>query len=166
MTSQVRDLIPSDLGAVLEINQANTPEVGSVDPARLEFIFTESDIALAATVADALVGFVLVLGQGSSYDSVNYRWFMDRHGDAMYLDRVAIDASNRGVGIGRSLYEAVFQRMREAHLNTPLLGLEVNVDPPNPSSVAFHRALGFEEVGRQKTPYGAEVSMMSRRILS
>ena len=44
------------------------------------------------------------------------------------------------------------------------LGLEVNVDPPNPQSMAFHLGRGFEEVGRQVTDYGFEVAMMTRPL--
>jgi predicted GNAT superfamily acetyltransferase len=32
---------------------------------------------------------------------------------------------------------------------------EVNLDPPNPRSLAFHERLGFREVGRQATKGGA-----------
>ncbi len=42
------------------------------------------------------------------------------------------------------------------------LALEVNVDPPNEVSLAFHAGLGFTEVGRQDTPYGIRVSMQMR----
>ena len=35
---------------------------------------------------------------------------------------------------------------------------EVNVDPPNPVSSAFHESMGFAEVGRQQT-YGGSVTV-------
>ena len=164
MTHSIRPLCSSDLGRVLEINQANTPEVGSVDADRLAFLYDESAIALAASAGPEVLGFVLVLPPGSTYDSVNYRWFADRGDDVMYLDRVAIDAGHRGRGLGRALYTSVFDRIAGHHTSMTRLGLEVNVEPPNPSSMAFHRRLGFTEVGQQATPYGAVVSLMERPV--
>ena len=162
--TRFRDLAASDLDRVLEINQANTPNVGDVDLERLSFILDEASIALGAVHEGALIGFVLVLGPGSTYDSVNYRWFVERSTDLMYLDRVAVAAGHRGRGLGSSLYSAVFERIASHHPEVNRLGLEVNIDPPNPGSLAFHRRLGFVEVGRQSTPYGAVVSLMERPI--
>lgn len=164
MTARIRDLSGDDLGRVLEINQANTPEVGSIDTDRLGFLFDESAIALAATFGAEVVGFVLVLPPGSTYNSVNYQWFANRFDDVMYLDRVAIDSDHRRLGLGRALYSAVFDRIAGDHADMTRLGLEVNVEPPNPGSMAFHRGLGFTEVGRHETPYGAVVSLMERPI--
>lgn len=164
MSSAIRELRSADLDQVLEINQANTPEVGSVDSERLAFLFDEAAIALAAVDSDAVLGFVLVLAPGSTYDSVNYRWFADRGDDIMYLDRIAVDVKHRGLGQGRMLYSAVFDRIEADHPEIARLGLEVNVEPPNPASMAFHRKLGFEEVGRQRTPYGAVVSLMESAV--
>jgi predicted GNAT superfamily acetyltransferase len=164
MKDSIRPLRPEDLGRVHEINQANTPEVGSIDAERLAFLFDESAIALASQVGSEVVGFALVLGPGSTYDSVNYRWFAERGDDIMYLDRVAIDAGHRRLGLGRALYMSVLGRIAAQYPDMSRLGLEVNVEPPNPGSMAFHHGLGFTEVGRQRTPYGAVVSLMERPV--
>ena len=159
----VRDIEPTDLARILEINQANTPEVGSVDEDRMGFIVGESPIALVAAVDDVVAGFCLVLGADSTYDSVNYRWFTSRYSDFMYLDRVAVDPRFRGRGIGTLLYGEVDRRMSE--LDTAgHLALEINVDPPNEGSLRFHAGLGFAEVGQQDTPYGIRVSMQMRPV--
>lgn len=164
MTSSIRPLRPEDLDRVLEINQANTPEVGSIDADRLAFLVDQSAIALVHEAGSEVVGFALVLGPGSTYDSVNYRWFAERGDDIMYLDRVAIDADHRRLGLGRALYASVFDLIAGRHPDMTRLGLEVNVEPPNPGSMAFHQGLGFSEVGRQHTPYGAVVALMERPI--
>ena len=161
----IRAFTSDDLPRILDINQANVPEVGSADLERLRFIAAESPIALVAEVDDSVVGFVLVLAPGSSYDSVNYRWFMDRYDDAMYLDRVAIDATAQGRGIGSQLYAKVDAQIavrRAAGLAGARLALEVNVDPPNEPSLAFHAKHGFAEVGRLPGHDGIKMSMMTK----
>lgn len=160
----IRPLRPGDAERVLAINEANTPEVGSIDADRLDFLIDESTIALVAEAPDDtadVVGFCLVLPPGSPYDSVNYRWFSERYDRFMYLDRVAIDAVHQGRGLGTALYAEVGRLLIEQFAAVPL-ALEINVDPPNEPSLAFHRRLGFTEVGQQDTPYGIRVSMQLR----
>ena len=162
-TPIVRPVVADDLGRLLEINQANVPAVGSIDADRMAFIVGESPIALAVEHDDGLAGFCLVLGPHSSYDSVNYRWFTERYDRFMYLDRVAVDVSARGRGLGTLLYDEVGRLMSERR-DVEHLALEVNVDPPNDGSLRFHARLGFVEVGQQDTPYGIRVSMQMRPV--
>jgi hypothetical protein len=158
----IRPIESSDLPRILQINEANVPEVGSVDADRMAFLLGESPIALAVDVDGTSVGFCLVMRSDSAYDSVNYRWFTERHHDFMYLDRVAFDAGAQGRGLGTLLYAEVDRLMRELGANR--LALEVNVDPPNEASLAFHARRGFVEVGQQDTPYGIRVSMQMRPV--
>ncbi|HYN31860.1 MAG TPA: GNAT family N-acetyltransferase [Ilumatobacteraceae bacterium] len=157
----IRSIEAVDLDRILQINGANVPEVGSVDAERMAFIVAESPIALVADIGGDVVGFCLVLASGSTYDSVNYRWFTERYDAFMYLDRVAVDSSARGRGVGTALYAEVDRRMATIEAANHL-ALEVNVDPPNDVSLAFHARLGFSEVGQQDTPYGIRVSMQMR----
>jgi predicted GNAT superfamily acetyltransferase len=157
----IRPIESTDLGRILEINEANVPEVGSVDADRMSMLLGMSPIALAVEVDATIVGFCLVLASDAPYDSVNYRWFTQRYDDFMYLDRVAFDAAAQGRGLGTLLYAEVDRRMVESG-GANHLALEVNVDPPNEPSLAFHARRGFAEVGQQDTPYGIRVSMQMR----
>jgi uncharacterized protein len=159
----IRALEPSDLDRVLAINEANVPEVSTLDRDGLVFLVDESSFALVVDVGSEVAGFCLVLPPGSTYASVNYRWFMDRFTDAMYLDRVAFDAAYQGRGLGTALYSEVHERV-EAIDGIARWTLEVNLDPPNTASLAFHGARGFTEVGQQHTPYGITVSLMERLV--
>lgn len=159
----IRDIAATDLPRVLAINEANVPEVGPLDDQRLEFLVGESAIALAVEDDGSVQGFCLVLAPGSSYDSVNYRWFMERYDDALYLDRVAFDAAAQGRGMGQALYAAVDDLIRARHALHRALTLEVNVDPPNEPSLRFHERQGFTEVGRQLSK-GIEVSLMRKEL--
>ena len=158
----VRPIEPADLDRVLEINEANVPEVGSVDAARMAFLLGESPIALGVDLDGTIAGFCLVMPSTAPYDSVNFRWFTERYDDFMYLDRVAFDAASRGRGLGTLLYSEVDRAMGE--LGATQLALEVNVDPPNEPSLSFHAKRGFVEVGQQDTPYGIRVSMQMRQV--
>lgn len=148
---------PADLDEVLELNQASTPHVGELDRARLTSIVDECSLALVARDdTGRLGGFVLVLAPGAAYDSPNYRWFADRYDDFRYVDRIAVDTTMHRCGLGRRLYGAVFDHARAG--GAPIVTAEVNVEPPNPVSMAFHASMGFAEAGRQST-YGGSVTV-------
>ena len=159
----IRPIEPVDLDRILEINEANVPEVGSVDSARMAFLLGASPIAVAVELDRAIVGFCLVMPSTAPYDSVNFGWFTERFDDFMYLDRVAFDADSQGRGFGTLLYAEVDRLMVEMG-GAGHLALEVNVDPPNEASLAFHARRGFTEVGQQDTPYGIRVSMQMRPV--
>jgi len=64
-----------------------------------------------------------------------YRWSADV---AVYIER-----SRHRAGVGRALYEQLFERLRVAGLWTLCAG----VTQPNPASDGLHRAMGFAPVG-------------------
>jgi L-amino acid N-acyltransferase YncA len=64
-----------------------------------------------------------------------YRWAADVS--------VYIDAAHHGRGIGRALYEALFERLRAQRLRIACAGITL----PNPASVALHERLGFVQIG-------------------
>ena len=49
----------------------------------------------------------------------------------------------RGVGVGRALYEALFERLRERGFRMACAGITL----PNEASAGLHESLGFEQVG-------------------
>lgn len=163
-----------DLDELVALNQANLPHVGALDRARLERILGECSLALAArdlvgssvgSPVGRLVGMVLVLGPGADYDSPNYRWFAERYPAFRYVDRIAVADGGVRRGLGRRLYRAVFDHARAA--GAPVVCAEVNLDPPNPVSVAFHTAIGFAEVGQQDTYEGTvRVSLLVAPVSS
>jgi ribosomal protein S18 acetylase RimI-like enzyme len=58
--------------------------------------------------------------------------------DEAYIHFVGVDPAQRGSGLGRELYERFFEAVR------PRTVVRAVTSPVNESSVAFHRALGFE----------------------
>jgi predicted GNAT superfamily acetyltransferase len=159
-----RDVTASDLATIHAINEAEVPAVGSVTIEGLAHIADQSTVALVAELDDEIAGFCLVLPPGADYGSSNYRWFSERYDDFVYLDRVAVAPRFRRRGVGRGLYAEVERRVRVRHPDHRHFTLEVNLRPRNDRSLAFHAELGFDEVGRQETDYGALVSMMVKPL--
>ena len=75
---------------------------------------------------------------GRPYDSANYRWFAARYDDFLYLDRVAVGERHRRRGVGGAIYEEMELRARPSGR----MLCEVNLEPPNHPSLAFHSARG------------------------
>jgi len=164
----MRSAALADVATLQELNESAIPHVTSMTIDACAQLLGQSSIALVALDEDHAtvppIGFCLVLGPGLDYPSVNYRWVMDRYEDALYLDRVVVTAACRGQGVGQRIYAEVERRMRAEWPQFGSLALEVNLDPPNPESLAFHRKLGFEAIGEQTTPYGARVLLMAKPV--
>jgi phosphinothricin acetyltransferase len=56
---------------------------------------------------------------------------------------VYVDANAHGRGVGRALYEALFDCLRERGFRMACAGITL----PNAASVSLHESLGFEQVG-------------------
>ncbi len=150
----------SNFDDALALNNAHDREVGAVSPDRFRRLLGWSRLAI---FAPERAGFVVALGPGQTYDSYNYRWLSERVAAFSYVDRIVVRAEARGRGVARALYEAVFADARAAGL--PLVCCEVNVEPPNPVSDAFHAALGFETLGVAANPVsGKTVRYLKRAV--
>jgi predicted GNAT superfamily acetyltransferase len=136
---------PSDLPALLALNNAHAAELGALSAEALSHLF---EISFRARTTDDADAFFIALQQGAKYDSQNYRWFAERFTRFAYIDRVVVAAGARKAGVGRALYYDLIEAA--LHAGHDVLACEVNVEPPNPASDAFHAALGFQEIGRMR----------------
>jgi uncharacterized protein len=154
----LRPMTDDDVPAVLRLNADHVDLLSPMDHERLARLRGWASRADVIQCDGETAGFVLVFSPGTAYDSENYRWFTARFGDRFdYLDRIVIDDRFRRRGLASAVYDAV----EAAAVPRERLVLEVNVDPPNEPSLAFHRRRGFEEVG-QLGPAGHRVSLMAR----
>ena len=145
MSTRLRPIEPADHEAVLAWNEANVELLAPLDEARLLELLDQGDGVIIEHDGSA-VGFVLTFLSGSAYSSPNYGWFQARHDAFLYLDRVVVDSSVRRAGVGSAVYDLIEQRATEVG---PVMCLEVNLDPPNEPSLAFHRNRGYVDVGQQ-----------------
>jgi len=131
------------LDALHRLNEDHATELSSLSRQGLERLI---GTAFFAATIDNGDGLVIVCDQDTPYDSPNFLWFKAHYPRFVYVDRVAVSPARRGEGLARQLYEAVFAVARAAGIDC--IVCEVNYDPPNPASDAFHEKLGFTEVGR------------------
>ena len=155
----IRPYRPKDAHAVLALNAANVPEVGPLDGTKLALLESESVAFDVLDMDGSVEGALIVLADGGSYGSLNYRWFADRYPRFAYVDRIMLSPEQRGRGWGVELYRRA--AAAASHHAKPILTAEVNTVPANPRSLRFHEQFGFVEVGRHK-PYGPdeEVAML------
>lgn len=146
----IRTYERSDANRLLALNAANVPDVGPLDRKTLDALVDEALLVEVLELDDRLEGAIIVLADGGSYASPNYRWFADRHASFAYIDRIMLTPATRGSGWGPAMYERAVAAARRA--GKPLLTAEVNTEPPNPRSIRFHESMGFVEVGRLR-PY-------------
>ncbi len=145
---------------LLALNNAHAAELSPLDAGRLTDLLGQA--FLASCVADG-EGLMIALDQAADYDSPNFLWFRARYDRFVYVDRVVVSPAARGRGYGRRLYEALFTRARAGGHDR--IFCEINSDPPNPGSDAFHHSLGFLEVGAGVIHGGAKsVRYMSRGL--
>jgi uncharacterized protein len=141
----LRPATDADVAAILALNARNVVKLAPMDAARLDELRGLADRVDVLDVDGGFGGFVITFGPGTTYDSDNYRWFTDRHGDGFYyLDRIVLHEDFRRQGLGGFVYDEV-EAIARKHGR---MALEVNLVPRNDASLAFHRARGYVEVGR------------------
>lgn len=145
---------------LLALNNEFARELSYLSPEKAAHLVREAAMACRVGEADALL---LAFDQNAAYENPNFEWFRNRFERFIYIDRVVVAPTMRGRGVARALYSALFSRA--ASLKHSQVVCEVNLDPPNPASDAFHASLGFEQVGLAVLPRaGKTVRYFSRKI--
>ena len=133
------------LQSIYDLNQANTPEVGSLESMyHLKQLIEFSSYNLLVLCNYEIVGFIICMREGSAYGSENYKFFSKRLKKFLYVDRVAIDERHRRAGLGKAIYEDIFTHASNENLP---IALEVNTQPVNQPSLNFHEKMGFDRIG-------------------
>lgn len=159
------DLLPMPItadveAAVLALNNAHAVELSWLEGDRLGTLLGQS---FYARRFGHLAAFLIAFDECADYDSPNYLWFRQRYPRFVYVDRIVVDRAARQQGLARLLYEDLLRRAVAA--GHEIVGCEVNSDPPNPASDAFHAEFGFSEVGRASINSGAKtVRYLARRL--
>jgi uncharacterized protein len=151
----------ADEAAILALNRAHVAETSTLEAAELRSLLAQA--FHVGTCDRGREAFLIALDQDAVYLSPNFLWFKSRHERFVYIDRIIVAPAQRGRGLARLLYEELITAAARARHT--LIGCEVNMEPPNPASDAFHAALGFAEAGRAVLPGGAKrVRYLTRGI--
>jgi uncharacterized protein len=153
------DVGARDVASLLALNNAHKIETSELDADKLSCLLDMAFLALATTDAKSLL---ITFDQAAAYASPNYLWFRERYPRFVYVDRIIVSPTLRGQGVARRLYERLFAVSRAAGQTDVVC--EVNSDPPNPVSDAFHAALGFAGVGQANLANGKTVRYLARRV--
>ncbi|MEP9389067.1 GNAT family N-acetyltransferase [Mesorhizobium sp. KR9-304] len=151
-----RDIEP----AVLALNNEHAEELSWLEPEELSHLIGQS---FYAPRIGNLEAFLIAFDQYADYDSPNFLWFKARYPRFVYVDRILVAAESRGKGHARSLYSDLFERAKRA--GHDVIVCEINSDPPNPGSEAFHAALGFSHVGEAVIHGGKKAVRYFARLL-
>ena len=161
MQITLRNASVEDLEEVLALNEANVPDVGAVSIEKMHWFRDHAHYFRIAIAGERLAAFLIGLRPGTTYESTNYRWFCDNYDDFAYVDRIAVSRHARRLGLASRLYDDFAAAMTEVEVMT----CEVNILPPNPSSMRFHERMGFRRVGTIEYEPGAKaVALMERKL--
>jgi len=141
---KIRDLEPGDLPVALALNNESAAEVNALTAETLAKLVA---VAASARFIEGGLGMLVAFDETTPRQGPNHGWFLERVPAFLYIDRVVIAEAARGRGLGKLLYEDLLERAA----GRPLV-CEVNVDPPNPVSLAFHERLGFSARGEAVDP--------------
>ena len=159
----IRDATSSDFDAILALNAESVQFLSPLTPERLERLHRMSAYHKIIDDDGVVAAFLLAFREGTSYDSPNYAWFVERYPQFLYIDRIVAAPASRGRGFAALLYDDIATFASRTRIS--LLTCEFDLDPPNPVSMRFHERMGFREVGTQWLYGGSkQVSMQARQI--
>jgi len=148
---QIQPIAAPLLPQALALNNAHAVELSWLDPDRLAVLHAQ---AFHAARIGELEAFLLAFDHTAQYDSPNCQLFRMRLDRFIYIDRVVVAPAVRGLGYARLLYADLFRHAWQS--GHRLVVCEVNRNPPNPASDAFHARQGFSELGQAAIPGGSK----------
>jgi hypothetical protein len=153
-TIAIRSATPSDFEAICSLNLADVHHTSPMDTARLTVLDQLSAYHKVGCVDGCVAAFLLAMRSDAPYQNDNFAWFARRYPSFIYVDRIVVSASYRGLRLGSLLYEDLFRFARSTGI--PLVTCEYNIFPPNMPSRLFHDKFGFTEQGTQWVANGTK----------
>lgn len=162
MNMQIRAPKEGEAEILRALNNTAVPHVNDLSPAAFAALADMACYIRVAEIDGQVAGLILTIGEGQEYQSQNYRWFSANCKDFVYIDRVIVAEEFRGRGIAKAFYNDIAEF---SAASAKWIACEVNINPPNPESVAFHSKFGFYEVGQQDTENGTKrVSVLIKNL--
>lgn len=159
----IRDCEVADFQRIIAINTQQERHTSPMGLENAEWLCTHADYCKVVVVDNSIAGFVLVIRESAAYKNENFAWFSLRYDQFLYVDRIVIDNKYLGMGLGRQLYQNLYEYAREQQV--AFITCEYNLVPSNVPSKAFHENFGFIEVGKQWLTGGAkQVSLQAMAV--
>jgi predicted GNAT superfamily acetyltransferase len=160
---KIRPLMDGDRAALLRLNGGNSPEVWPLREADLTALLAYEGTHLVAVDADEnVLGYLLSFPRASGYADAEIQEFRRLISEPFfYICQVVIASEHRRHGIGRALYDALTDLAQRTGVR--VLGCDVNTDPPNPVSLAFHQRLGFVQIAEGHASNGFAIALLAKR---
>lgn len=157
---RIRPISDADVETVLRLNDESVWALSALDADSLARHRTDASHLVVCELDEAVAAFAVAYAPRSSYDSLNYAWHSERFADFLYLDRIAVSKDFRRRGIASTLYDHL-EAAAVPHLR---MVCEVNSQPPNVESLAFHDARGYRRIGHLLQRDGHETVMMEKPL--
>lgn len=152
-----------DFTRILQLNAADVEMLSPLDEKILSRMAKLSTLFQVAELDSQLVAFQIVFRENVGYWSENYKWFCENYPRFLYVDRIVVDKNFRKYGLGRKLYEEVFNFARAS--DVPIIAAEIDIAPKfNAASIAFHKKMDFREVGTRLFKGAVTVSLQIKSL--
>lgn len=135
------------------VHALNTTHQDLLSPMGFGAMAGHVDRAAYARIVEPDAAFLIALDQDAVYDSPNFGWFKAQFDRFLYVDRIAVDQRHQRRGLARHLYDDLIRFARQD--GYPMVGAEINADPPNQPSIDFHAKMGFLTLG-EEVPKGRD----------
>ena len=145
---EIRAVNESDYDFILRVNEENVEVLSPMDRKKLcEFIKMSEMFSVALAGGERAAFLIALTEAAATYKSENYQWFKKNFDRFLYIDRIVIDEPFRKKGLGKMLYQEVFDHAKQRGI--PVVTAEIDTVPYNEASLKFHERMGFAEVGTQ-----------------
>lgn len=150
----IRPAEPGDFETICALNLADLQHTSAMDLTRLAELDSFSWYHRVACLDGIVSAFLLAMSHRSPYRNENFEWFSKTYERFVYVDRIVVSSSARGLRLGSLLYVDLFRHARSDAI--PLVVCEYNLVPPNEPSRLFHNKFGFKEKGVQWVANGTK----------
>jgi len=145
--SLTKPLSEQEIKEMYSINQTNSPEVGNIPSiGQFKELTDLTETIYVFKDKEKIIGFILLMREDINYQSENYKYISLRYDHFLYVDRIAIQSDYRRQGLAEKIYNQVTKDGEKLELD---ILCEVNTRPKNEISLAFHKKMGFKEIGTQ-----------------
>ena len=138
----LRELKEEDQEALLALNNASTPAVNPLTLEELKNILSLAEKCWVEEIDSELAAALIIIGPEQTYLSDNYTWLETQFSNYCYVDRIMVDENHKRKGLANNLYQELERHAERTGAH--ILLCEVNLEPPNPQSIAFHTRLDWE----------------------